>query len=65
MVIRCFLRFASIRNDISEECRTNRDNEYKFEGIMLIGQRLAYIRQRETPVMCIMQISNTCLATHS
>ena len=32
VVIRCLERFASIRIDISVECRTNVDNEYKFEG---------------------------------
>ena len=37
------------------------DKEYKLDGKKLIGQRLADIRQRETPAMCIVQISYTCV----
>ena len=32
MAVRLLLRFAGIRIDLSVECRTNVDNEYKFEG---------------------------------
>ena len=37
------------------------DNEFKNEENKLIGQRLADIKQRETPAICIMQISYTCV----
>ena len=36
------------------------DNKYKIAGNKLIGQGLAYIRQRETSPMCIMPISYPC-----
>ena len=61
VVVRRLKRFASIHIDISVKCRTNVDNEYKFEKNKVIGQRLADIIHRETPAMCIVQINYPCV----